>query len=188
MTETMEAGRSVRTSPQLFRFLMTRAGRFLGVVACAVLILGIAIGSYFFGRAAGYREEKVSNDRILQLQNENRTLTADNTNQMVTIADLQTQLKNVKVKLDAIMPSENTYNISPNQSMIVAGGHLTIGLIGSPTNESVNININSKQQSAAAGDVINIALDPSTTCQVGVQSFDMFKAILTASCGAVKPR
>ena len=102
--------------------------------------------------------------------------------------ELQDKLTSVQAALQAIMPSENTYNISPNQSMIVAGGHLTIGLIGSPTNESVNININGKQQLAATGDVIHIALDPSTTCQVGVQSFDMFKAVLTASCAAVKPQ
>ena len=188
MTERMEAGRSARMNPQLPHFSMTRSGRFLGVVVCAVLILGIAIGSYFRGWTAGNREEKASNERIMELQYENQKLTADNTHQMATIANLQTELDNVKDKLNAIMPSQGTYNISPNQSMIVADGHLTIGLIGSPKNQSVNININSKQQSAAAGEVINIALDPSTSCQVRVQSFDMFKAVLTASCAAVKPQ
>ncbi|MGB7618735.1 MAG: hypothetical protein WBM06_17425, partial [Pseudolabrys sp.] len=57
-----------------------------------------------------------------------------------------------------------------------------IGLIGAPTNESVNINVNGKQQSVATGDVINITLDPRTTCLVRVQSFDMFKVVLNASC------
>jgi hypothetical protein len=66
--------------------------------------------------------------------------------------------------------------------MIVASGRLTIGLIGPPTNESINININGKQQSAATGDAIKFQLDPSTTCQVRVLSFDMFKAVLNASC------
>ena len=84
--------------------------------------------------------------------------------------------------MDEIIPSKNTYNIKPNQSMIVAGGRLTIGLIGPPTNESVNININGKQHSVATGDVIRLTLDPRTTCQVRVQSFDMFKAVLNASC------
>jgi hypothetical protein len=74
----------------------------------------------------------------------------------------------------------------PNQSLIVADGRLTIGLIGPPTNESLNININGKHQSAATGDVINIALEPPITCQVKVQSFDMFKAVLTASCAGAK--
>jgi hypothetical protein len=188
VTETMEAGRSGRTSPQLSRFLMTPAGLLLGVVACAVLILGSAIGSYFLARAASDTEIKSANLRIVELQNENQKLNADNTSKLVAIADLQSQIKSVQTKLTAIMPSENTYNISPNQSMIVADGRLTIGLIGSPTNESINININGKPQSAVAGAVINTVLDASTTCQVGVQSFDMFKAIIIASCPAGKPR
>ena len=85
------------------------------------------------------------------------------------------------------MPSENTYNFTPNKSMIVAGGRLTIGLVGPPTNEGVNININGQQHSAAVGDTINVAVDPTTACQVRVKSFDMFKAVLIASCGSGKP-
>jgi hypothetical protein len=182
VSETTEAG-----SPQLFRFLMTPAGRFFGIVAFAVLILGIAFGSYVVLRLASESEAKAANNRILQLQTENQKLTADNTNQLATIAGLQSQLKVVQAKLVEIMPTKNTYNISPNQALIVADGRLTIGLVGSPANEGVTININSKQQKAAAGSIFNIVLDPSTTCQVGVQSFDMFKAVLTASCGSGKP-
>jgi hypothetical protein len=51
-----------------------------------------------------------------------------------------------------MVPSQNTYSFSPNQSMILADGRLTVGLIGPPTNERVNLNINGKQHSAAAGD------------------------------------
>jgi len=183
VTETMEAGR-----PQLFRFLATPGGRFVGVIVCAIIILGVAFGSYVLVRLASESEEKAANNRILQLQTENQKLIADNTNQLATIAGLQSQLKSVQAKLTEIMPKENTYNISPNQALIVANGRLTIALVGPPTNESVNININGKQQPATAGAVLNVVLDPSTTCQVGVQSFDMFKAVLTASCAAPKPR
>jgi hypothetical protein len=70
--------------------------------------------------------------------------------------------------------------------MILADGRLTVGLIGPPTNERVNLNINGKEHSAAAGDVISFALDPSTACRLQVQRFDMFRATLTASCGAAK--
>jgi hypothetical protein len=38
----------------------------------------------------------------------------------------------------------------------------------------------------AAGDVIRVSPDPSTACQVQIQSFDMFKAVLVASCAATK--
>jgi hypothetical protein len=99
---------------------------------------------------------------------------------------LRAQLASVQATLNSIMPSENTYNINPNQSLIVADGRLTIGLVGSPTNDGINININGKQQFVAAGEVIRVAPDPSTSCQVRIRSFDPFKALLTASCAAAK--
>ena len=76
--------------------------------------------------------------------------------------------------------------IVPNQSLIVADGRLTVGLVGSPANHGITININGKQQKVAAGDVIRVSPDASTACQVQVQSFDMFKAVLVASCAAAK--
>ena len=95
---------------------------------------------------------------------------------------MQNKLSTFEAALDEIIPAKNTYNVKPNQSMIVASGRLTVGLIGPPSNDSVNININGKQQTAAPGDVIKVTLDPSTVCQVRVQSFDMFRAVLNASC------
>ena len=84
------------------------------------------------------------------------------------------------------MPSLNVYDINPNQSLIVADGRLTIGLIGSPGNDDINLNVNGKQQKVAAGDVIRLSPDASTACQVQIQSFDMFKAVFVASCAAAK--
>jgi type II secretory pathway pseudopilin PulG len=188
VTQTMEAGRSGRTSPQLPHFLMTTVGRLLVVIACVVIIGAAAMGSYVVSRVMGDNELKAANLRVLQVQGDNQKLTADNTNLMATIADFKIQIKDVQTKLAMIMPTENTFNINPNQSLVVGGGRLTIGLIGSPTNESVNININGKPQSAAVGALITSVLDASTTCQVGVQSFDMFRAVLTATCSEVKPR
>jgi hypothetical protein len=86
--------------------------------------------------------------------------------------------------LDELVPSENTYNIKANQSLIVGGGRLTVGLVGAPTNDSVTLNINGKRQQLGTGDVISVAADNQTNCQVRVQSFDMFKAVITATCGA----
>jgi hypothetical protein len=66
----------------------------------------------------------------------------------------------------------------------VGGGRLTVGLIGAPTNDSVTLNVNGKRQSLGTGDVLNVvAADGQTNCQVRVQSFDMFKAVVTATCG-----
>ena len=68
-------------------------------------------------------------------------------------------------------PTENTYNIDPNHSIIVAKGYMTIGLIGPPTNEAVNININGKKYTAVAGDVLKFMPDPSTDCQLEIAVF-----------------
>jgi hypothetical protein len=70
--------------------------------------------------------------------------------------------------------------------LIVADGKITVGLIGSPANESIMLNVNGKQLAAAAGQVIPAGLDSSANCRVAVQSFDMFKAVLTATCAPTK--
>lgn len=188
MTERMESGRSDQKIPRLCVLLTARGGQFLLVLAIVVLMVGGAIGGYMFGLNLTYHDLAAAREQIQQLQPESQRLKKEIVDQNARLVELQSELTSVQAALHTITPSENTYNISPNQSLIVAGGHLTIGLIGSPTNESVNINVNGKQKLAATGDVIHIALDPSTTCQVGVQSFDMFKAVLTASCATVKPQ
>jgi hypothetical protein len=188
VTDRTESGRSDQNIPRLYVLLTARGGQFLLVLAIVVLAIAGAIGGYLFGLDLTHHDLAAARERIQQLQPENQRLKKAIVDQNAKLVELQTELTSVQAALRAIAPAENTYNISPNQSLIVAGGHLTIGLIGSPTNERVNINVNGKQQLAATGDVIHIALDPSTSCQVGVQSFDMFKAVLTASCAAVKPR
>jgi hypothetical protein len=166
---------------------MARGSRLRLASTAVVLMLGGTIGGFEYRAYVDYLDITHSNNLVLQSRIESQKRESQIADQRATLGALQGKLTSVQAALDAIMPSENTYNIDPNQSMIVAGGHLTVGLIGSPTNEGVIINVNGKQHSAAAGGVINIALDSSTTCQVGVQSFDMFKAVLTASCAAVKP-
>ena len=146
-----------------------------------------ALGGFAYRGYADSRDMADSNNLFLQSRIEVRDLKKEIADQKEKFGALRTELESVQAALEAITPSENTYNITPNRSMIVGGGRLTIGLIGSPSNEGVNININGKQHSAAVGDTINIAVDPSTACQVRVKSFDMFKAVLIASCGAGKP-
>jgi hypothetical protein len=84
------------------------------------------------------------------------------------------------------MPAANTYNIIPNQTLIVADGHLTVGLVGSPANEGVTLSINGKQQMVTAGQVVTVTADGSTPCQLSLQSFDVFKATINASCPGAK--
>jgi hypothetical protein len=178
----------VEMSSRLYGALMTRGGRFLLAAAFAILILGVAIGGHIYGRVLAFRNIQARDNTIQQLRADSQKLKTQINDENAKIVALQAQIVSVQAALDAILPSENTYNISPNQSLVVADGHLTIGLIGSPANQGVNININGKLQAAAAGDVISVAPDRSTSCQVTVQSFDMFKAVINASCVATTPQ
>ena len=187
MAEPMQAGRSDRTKGQMPAFLMTKAGRVVIAIVCALVVLAVVIGTYFTARIASDADLKAANLRVVQVQNDNQKLIAENTDLLGTIADLQLRIKAAQAKLALIMPTENTYNINPNQAVMVGNGRLSVGLVGSPTNEGVNLNINGKQQLVPVGVVITSVLDPSTTCQVAVQSFDMFKAVVIATCSAKTP-
>jgi hypothetical protein len=188
VTERTDADRPVRGNPGLRGSLIARGGPFLMVAIGVLLVVGGTIAGFVFGRFLAYRDLPAARAMILQQRTENQKLQGATNELNVQLAEQQRKYTEVHNTLEAIMPSESRYNISPNQSMIVGGGHLTIGLVGAPTNDSVNININGKQQSMATGDVIKITPDPATACQVAVQSFDMFTAALTASCTAVKPQ
>jgi hypothetical protein len=102
---------------------------------------------------------------------------------------LQAKLKGVQAALDAVMPSANKYQIGSNESVIVADGHLTIALVGLPLwNNTVDLNINGKPYLAAAGDLINVTIDPSMNCRVKVMSFDGLnaQAVVNATCEETK--
>lgn len=167
---------------------MSSGGRVLLWVIVLLLILAGAVGGYILGRQLTYSDVLAGRQVVQQLQTESQTLKHQIVDQAAKLASVQANLASVQATFNKVMPAKDTYDINPNQSMIVADGHLTIGLVGAPSNQGINLNINGKQQAAAAGDVIKIALDPSTSCQVAVQSFDMFKAVLTASCATGKPQ
>jgi hypothetical protein len=167
---------------------MSSGGRALLFVVGLLLIAIGGVGGYIFGRQLTYNDVLAGRQLVQQVQTENQTLHHQIIEQAAQLVSLQANLTGVQNTLNAIMPAKDTYDINPNQSLIVADGHLTIGLVGSPSNEGVNLNINGKQQSVSAGDVIKVALDPATNCEVAVQSFDVFKAVFTASCAKAKPQ
>jgi hypothetical protein len=49
------------------------------------------------------------------------------------------------------LPAENTYALTPNKSVVVGGGRLNLALVGSPTNDEINLNINGKRYAVPAG-------------------------------------
>jgi hypothetical protein len=184
VAKTVEAAPPTNTGlSSLFR---TPDGRFRGIVVW-ILILAIGLAVYLINRTTHDREISSYEGFVTKLQSEIRDLADANTKHAGTITDLQRQLEKVEADLHAVMPSQGTYNVASNQSLLVADGQFTVGLIGNPTIQRANVNINGEQRSVVAGDVISFALNPSTTCKVGVQSFDMFKVVLTASCSPEKP-
>ena len=153
-----------------------------------VLMIAPAIGTFVFARNLAHGDLIAARELIEQLQAESQKLKRANADQGAQLNTLQGKFATAQATLEAIMPTQNTYDLSPNQSLIVGNGRLTLGLVGSPGNESITLSINGKQQTAVAGQVIAVAPDSSTNCQLSVQSFDMFKALVTASCTRPKPQ
>src|SRR6202044_1853359 len=123
--------------------------------AAIVLILFIMVSGYFWGRWFNTHDIAQRDSAILQLQSDAQRLAADIADQNANLTALRAELTSTKATPDAIMPSQNTYNIIPNQSLIAGDGRLTIGMVGPPGNDGINLNVNGKQQKAAAGDVIH---------------------------------
>jgi hypothetical protein len=160
--------------------------RFVSVVACIVAIAAILVGGHLYGRFLAAKDLGGRDAAIEQLVVQGQELKRNVDQKSAQLTQLQNRLDSIKAQLETIMPTKDTYNIMPNQTLIVADGRVTLGLVGSPGNESIVLNVNGKQQVAAAGQVITVGTNPSANCQVAVQSFDMFKAVLTASCAGAK--
>jgi cell division protein FtsB len=171
-----EAGKGLASR----RTLVVRVGRF------ALIALIAGIGGHMYGQHVAFRDMQGLERNLEQLQLQNQARENQNNDLNDQIAALQAKIASIQAALDVIVPSQNTYNLNPNQSVVIANGRLTIGLIGTPGDDSIDININGKRQKASVGDLINVAPDPETACQVKVQSFDMFKVQINASCKASK--
>ncbi|HZP68824.1 MAG TPA: hypothetical protein VFB29_02670 [Pseudolabrys sp.] len=141
------------------------------------------IVGYLLGLNMAYVEMSSVKLLLEQSRSENQKMKSEMAGENVKIAAMESSITKLQATLEELVPSENTYNIKTNQSLIVGGGRLTVGLVGSPANDSVTLNINGKRQSLGTGDVLNIAVDAGTNCRVRLQSFDMFKAVVTATCG-----
>lgn len=165
---------------------LTDNNAFVIAAACVIAILGILVGGHLYGRWLAARDLGGRDNAIEQLRSENQKTQRQLDAKSAQATQLQAKLDQVEASLNAIMPSANTYNISPNQSLIVGNGRLTVGMVGAPGNEGVTLNINGKEQTVAAGQIVHERPDSSTDCSVQVQSFDMFKAVLVATCGGAK--
>jgi hypothetical protein len=187
VTDRIERGRFAAENSRL-RAALAREGRLLFVGGVVILLLAGGIGTFLLSRNLASGDLVAAREQIEQLRTESQGLRRQLTDQAAELTATNAKLADVKGQLEAINPSKNVYILSPNETRIVADGHLTIGLVGSPGNESISLDINGKQQTALAGQPIAVAPDPSSNCMVTVQSFDMFKAAIVASCAAAKPK
>jgi hypothetical protein len=158
---------------------MTREGRYLLLTALIGGIFG-----YLIGLNTSYVEMSSVKLLLQQSRSDSQKMKGEMAAQNVNSAVMESSRAKLQTALQDLVPSENTYSLKTNQSLNVGEGRLTIGLIGAPANDSVTININGKRQSLATGDVINVPVDAQTNCQVRLQSFDMFKALVRATCTA----
>lgn len=148
------------------------------------VVLVIAIVCFILGVSTGNLERADSQKTIKDLTADKDRLTAERIALQKQTFELRGQWDEVNKKLKAIMPSPNIYKIKPNESQIVPVGHLTVGLVGTPGNQSVELNINNRKYQAQAGDINDIAM----TCRVEVVSFNLIDAnvMVNANCGETK--
>ena len=140
------------------------------------------VGGHLYGRYLASLEIGGRDNAMEQLRSQSQALKQQVNEKAAQLTQAQAKLQSTQATLELILPTKNTYNISPNQALIVGDGHLTVGMIGSPGNDSVVLDINGKQQAVGVGQVLKVAGDQSTNCLVAVQSFDVFKAVITATC------
>jgi hypothetical protein len=178
VTDTTQSNRRPQPKSALVGWFTTRRRGLLIIV----LVLAAIVGAYVLGLQMSFRELVNAKQLILQLQTESQKFKDQTTLQKAKVLSLQATAAKLAATLNAVMPSKDTYQIVANQSLIVADGRLTVGLVGPPTNQGITVNINGKQQMVASGDVVEVAVDASTTCHVRVQAFDMFTALVTATC------
>lgn len=154
---------------------ITFSRRLIFVVISLIVILGVGVVCFKLGVNTRNRDVTGLQESVKRLQEDNKGLSVAKKKLEDDLEALQKKLASMQATLDAIMPSPNVYEITQNQSRIVPYGHMTIGLVGAPTSQNVDLNINGKQYTATSGEVIRVPIQQSATCRVEVISLDGFR-------------
>ena len=157
-------------------------------IAFIIMFFGILIGGHLYGRYLASFDSTRTDNTIAKLRAETQKGKRMSDSLSAEITAMEAKLEGAQVALDSITPSPSTYTIYPNLTRIVGDGRLMVGMVGTPGNDAIMLNVNGKQQPLAAGQTINVAPDPNTQCQLSVQSFDVFKATLVAACSGPKAK
>ena len=148
-----------------------------------LIILAVAIGGYALGLNIARQDIAAGKQLIQQLQTESQKLQKQvhGTKRQQHRAAVQAD-DDVKPRCMRWSRRRTPIILKPNQSIIVADGHLVLGLVGTPDNDQHQHQHQWQTASAAPGDIINVAPDASTACQVMVQSFRHVRGGVTATC------
>jgi hypothetical protein len=146
-----------------------------------LLVLIVAILSYVAGLYTLYRDLAHTRLLLQGLQTETQKARRELRARSTAEGNLAAQLQRIQAELEAIRPAKDSYSLSPNQSVLVSDGLLSIGLVGPPMNGGLSLNVNGVRHAVASGDVIEVNVS-NKTCRIAVQSFDMFRAVIVASC------
>ncbi len=185
MAETMEAARTAQPMQRPSGF-PARLGSKAQWGALVVVVVIVGFGCYFLGWNSARNDITNLKEQVGKLQGDNQKLTQTNDDQTKQITNLQSQLKTAQSRLDDVFLAYRTIDLSANELTPISTGHFSIGLIGPPSTDKINININGKQQSAAVGDTIDVGTI-AASCRVTIKSFDMFKVSVTTNCVPANP-
>jgi hypothetical protein len=186
VAEMTPTDRSTETGFQPSRFRVTQ--RHWTVVAGRIIVIVVlVIGSYSLGRHWRSREITDYSNKNMALQKDNQRLTKTNSEQAQQIKILRAQLEHVSTQLNEIFLPTRKLEIKANESKRLSAEQLIIGLIGTPGNESIDLNVNGKKYSVSAGSVTTLQL--STNCRIEIQSIDVLgsSAVVNTTCTAAKP-
>lgn len=165
-----------------WRVFTTRENRYVVLGALLLLLIGILVGGHLYGRYLNSLDLRGRENAIEQLRAESQQQKRKIDEQSAQLTILSGKVNDAQAQLRAILPSENTYNVIPNETLVVGDGRLMIGMIGAPGNDSIVLQINGKQQNATVGQAIAVTPEAGVDCKVTLQSFDVFKAVIHAEC------
>src|SRR5262249_32284859 len=103
-----------------------------------LLTILVGVVAYLIGLNVRYLDIAGARQLIQQLRTDNQKLKTQIADLNATQVALQNRLSTFEAALDEIIPSKNTYNIKPNQSMIVAAGRFTGGAFWGPPHANIN--------------------------------------------------
>ena len=153
-------------------------------VGTVIILLIITICAFGAGRASNTYAINDARQQITILQKDIQGMRD-------LVQRAQEEKKNLDEKLAAtdrqlrdVFNVYRTLVLNGNETTLVSTGHVTVGLVGPPTNDKVSINVNGTPHTVGAGDTIDVG---ASACRIEVKSFDMFKVTLLTSCTPTKP-